>query len=105
MNRSKLALVAALVGAFSAPAFAADTSSEADRRSRMDRAYEDYRNPNPGPAARAESSVKRGASNTGAAIKSGTKKAGQAVGKGVRKTGEAIGRGGKKLEEKSAPKP
>ncbi len=105
MNRSQLVLVAALVGAFTAPAFAADATTDTDRRARMDRAYEDYRNPRPGPAARAESSVKRGAHNTGAAIKRGTKKAGHAVGTGVRKTGEAVGRGGAKLQQKTAPKP
>jgi hypothetical protein len=104
MNRTEFFLIATLVGAFAAPAFAADAPPDTDRRARMDRAYEDYRNPNPGPAARAESSMKRGAHNTGAAIKRGTKKAGHAVGKGMRKTGEAIGRGGEKLEDKTAPK-
>jgi len=104
MNRTKFVLITTLVGAFSAPAFAADSPTDTDRRARMDRAYEDYRNPNPGPAARAESSMKRGVHNTGAAIKRGTKKAGHAVGKGVRKTGQAIGRGGEKLEDKTAPK-
>ena len=78
---------------------------EPARRERTNQAYEDYRNPQPGPAAGAESSMKRGAHRTGEAIEHGAKKAGHAIGKGVRKTGEAIGRGGEKLEEKSAPKP
>jgi len=103
MNRTRLVLIAALFGAASTAALAADPASESTRRERMDQAYEDYRNPNPGPAARAESSIKRGAHKTGAAIERGAKKVGHAVGKGVRKTGEAIGRGGEKLEEKSAP--
>jgi hypothetical protein len=103
MNRTKLALIAALFGVASTAALAADPASESARKERMDQAYEDYRNPNPGPAARAENSIKRGAHRTGEAIESGAKKVGHAVGKGVRKTGEAIGRGGEKLEEKSAP--
>jgi len=105
MNRTQLVLIAALVGVSSATAFAAEPESDAARRERMDRAYEDYRNPNPGPAARAESSLKRGAHKTGSAIERGAKKVGHAVGKGVRKTGEAIGHGGEKLEQKSEPKP
>lgn len=106
MNRSKLILIAAplFCGLYGA-ALAADPASESTRRERMDQAYEDYRNPQPGPAARAESSIKRGAHKTGEAIEHGARKVGDAVGKGVRKTGEAIGRGGEKLEEKSAPKP
>lgn len=105
MNRTKLVLIATLFGAASVSALAADPAAESTRRERMDRAYEDYRNPQPGPAARAESAIKRGAHRTGDAIERGAKRAGHAVGKGVRKTGEAIGRGGEKLEEKSAPRP
>jgi hypothetical protein len=97
-------LVTALLAATST-AVLAQQSAEQARRERMDRAYEDSRNASPGPAARAESSVKRGASKTGSAIKRGAQKTGHAVGKGVRKTGEAIGRGGAKLEDKSTPKP
>ncbi len=95
MNRSKLVLIAAplFCGVYGA-ALAA-----------MDQAYEDYRNPQPSPGARAENPIKRGAHRTGEAIEHGARKVGDAVGKGVRKTGEAIGRGGEKLEEKSAPKP
>ena len=105
MNRSRLVLIAALFGAASTAALAADPASESTRRERMDRAYEDYRNTSPGPAARTERSIKRGAHKTGKAIERGAKKVGHAAGKGVRKTGEAIGRGGAKLEEKAAPKP
>ena len=102
MNRSQIVLIAALLSATGSAAFAAEAGTEADRKERMDKAYEDYRNPQPGRFARAESSVKRGAHRTGEAIENGAKKAGHAVGKGVRKTGEAIGRGGEKLENKSA---
>lgn len=105
MNRIQLILIAALAGAASSAALAADPESDAARRERMDKAYEDYRNPNPGAAARAESSLKRGAHKTGEAIERGAKKVGHAIGKGVHKTGEAIGRGGEKLEKKSEPKP
>ncbi|MEP7102046.1 MAG: hypothetical protein ABI781_16175 [Burkholderiales bacterium] len=103
MNRIQLVLIGTLIGAASTAVMAADPASESTRRERMDQAYEDYRNPQPGPAARAESSIKRGAHKTGEAIERGAKKVGHAVGKGVRKTGEVIGRGGEKLEEKSAP--
>lgn len=72
----------------------------------------DPRNPQPGPAARAEESVKRGARNaghavkdgaqrTGAAIKHGGERAGDAVGRGVEKTGAAIRRGGEKIQDKT----
>ncbi len=105
MNRLPLTLLAALFGVASTAALAADPDADTTRQERMDQAYEDYRNPNPGPAARAENAVKRGAHKTGEAIKQGAQKAGHAVGKGVRKTGEAIGRGGEKLEDASAPKP
>jgi hypothetical protein len=94
MNKTRLTLLAALLGLASGIALAADTSPAEARQQRMDKALEDSRNPNPGRFARAENSVKRGA-----------RKAGAAVGKGVRKTGEAIGRGGKKLENASTPKP
>ncbi|MBC8057793.1 MAG: hypothetical protein H7Y61_14575 [Rhizobiales bacterium] len=105
MNRTRIALIAALVGATSTLAFAAEPGSEAARKERMDQAYQDSRNAQPGPAARAESSIKRGAARTGSAVKTGAQKAGRAVGTGVRKTGEVIGRGGEKLQEASTPKP
>lgn len=105
MNRIPLTLIAALlVGASSTAALAADPGSEAARQQRMEQAYEDYRNPQPGPAARAESSMKRGAHRAGSAIKHGAQKVGHAVGKGVRKTGQAIRSGGEKLEDSSTPK-
>jgi len=106
MKPLKLTLIAAILGIASGTAvLAAEPGSEAARRDRMDQAYEDYRNPQPGPAARAENSIKRGAHRAGSAIKHGAQKAGHAVGKGVRKTGEAIGRGGEKLEDAASPKP
>ena len=106
MKQLKLTLIVAMLGATCCTAaLAADPDSDPQRQERMDRAYEDYRNPSPGPAARAESSMKRGAHRAGSAIKHGAQKAGHAVGKGVRKTGEAIGHGGEKLEGKSTPKP
>jgi hypothetical protein len=94
MNKTRLTLLAALLGLASGIALGADTGAAEARQQRMDKALEDSRNPHPGRSARAENSVKRGAH-----------KAGAAVGKGVRKTGEAIGRGGKKLENASTPKP
>lgn len=103
MNRIRTALIATLLSATTGLALAADAGSESTRRERMDRAYEDYRNPQPGPAARAESSIKRGAARTGSAIKSGARKTGHAIGTGVRKTGEVIGRGGEKLQDASTP--
>jgi hypothetical protein len=106
MNRTRLLLITALLGVGSSIVVAAtDPVAESTRSERMDKAYEDYRNPQPGPVARTESSIKRGAHRTGEAIESGAKKVGHAVGKGVRKTGEVIGRGGEKLEDASAPKP
>jgi hypothetical protein len=105
MKQLKMILIAAMLGATGTAALAAEPGSDADRRERMDRAYEDYRNQDPGPAARAENSIKRGAHRAGSAIKHGAQKVGHAVGKGVRKTGEAIGHGGEKLEDKSTPKP
>ena len=60
MKRMHLALTAAMLAACSVTAFAEQSAAEA-RQERMDQAYEDSRNPNPGPAARAERSMKRGA--------------------------------------------
>lgn len=103
MNHTKFVLIAALLGAASTAALAADPASESTRRERMDRAYQDYRNPNPGPAARAESSMKRGAHRSGEAVERSAKKVGHAVRKGVHKTGDAMRRGGAKLDKKTAP--
>lgn len=88
------------------------------REQRMNEALNNYRsadprNPQPGPAARAEQDVKDGARRAGAAtkrgvqrtgevIKHGAQRAGQAVGTGMEKTGDAIHRGGEKLKDKSA---
>jgi hypothetical protein len=117
---TRLVLTAALFGvAAGGAAQAADPDADAARQQRMDEALghyrdqqggsaarpDDYRNPQPGPAARAEASIKRGAHRAGHAIRHGAEKAGHAVGKGVRKTGEAIGRGGEKLEDAARPKP
>lgn len=87
------------------------------REQRMGEALQTYRdgtakNPQPGPVARTEEDIKRGARNAGAAVKHGAQRtgeavkhgaqrAGQAVGTGVEKTGDAIRRGGDKLKEKS----
>ena len=109
MKKIQLAAAAAL--ALAAGLSFADTPSNTTRDERMDAALQDYRsqqsdaadkNAQPGPMARAEESIKRGARKTGEAIKHGAQKTGQAVGKGVRKTGEALQRGGNKLEEKSS---
>ena len=105
MDRTQLTLITALlIGASSTAALAADPASEAARQERMDEAYANYRNAQPGPAERTENSIKSGARRAGAAIKHGAQKAGHAVGKGVRKTGDAIRRGGEKLEDGSTPK-
>lgn len=73
----------------------------------------DPRNPQPGPAARAEQNIKEGAHNagnaikrgahrTGEAIKHGAQRTGEAVGNGMERSGDAIRRGGEKLKDKSA---
>ena len=106
MKQLKLMLIAALLGATcGTAALAADLESDAQRQERMDRAYDDYRNQSPGPAARPENSIKHGAHRAGSAIKHGAQRVGHAVGKGVRKTGEAIRHGGEKLQDKSTTKP
>ncbi|RCW69147.1 hypothetical protein [Pseudorhodoferax soli] len=73
----------------------------------------DPRNPQPGPAARAEQNIKEGAHNAGAAVKRGARRTGEAIKHGAERTGEAVGngmersgaairRGGEKLKDKSA---
>jgi hypothetical protein len=73
----------------------------------------DPRNPQPGPAARAEQNIKEGAHNAGAAVKRGAQRTGEAIKHGAQRTGEAVGngmersgdairRGGEKLKDKSA---
>jgi len=95
-----------LAAGLSASAIAA-TPEEA-RQQRMDDAYQEYRNnaagtraDNPGPAERAENSLKRGLHRTGKAIRHGAHKTGEAIGKGVRKTGDALRRAGEKVEGKT----
>ncbi|HWH82147.1 MAG TPA: hypothetical protein VNU71_07910 [Burkholderiaceae bacterium] len=109
MNRLQLASFAALaaigLGSASLARAADDPASDSARQERMDRAYEDYRNPNPGAAARTENSIKHGAHRAGSAIKHGAEKVGHAIGTGVRKTGEAIGHGGEKVQNATTPKP
>lgn len=103
MKILKLTLIAALLGSSASAVLAQDDASDAARRERMDAAYGDYRNTNPGPAARAENHVKSDFHRAGHAIKHGAESVGHAIGKGVRKTGEAIGHGGEKLEDASTP--
>lgn len=80
---------------------------EESRQQRMDEAYQDYRSSpgtradSPGPAERAENSMKRGMHRAGKAIRHGADKTGEAIGKGVRKTGDAMHRAGEKVEGKS----
>ncbi|KQP18164.1 hypothetical protein [Pseudorhodoferax sp. Leaf267] len=122
----KLIVIAAALAAGSV-AMAQDNTPP--REQRMNEALQTYRdgtarNPQPGPAARAEESMKRGARHagdsvrhgahrtgeavkhgaqrTGQAIKHGAQKAGDAVGTGMEKTGDAVRRGGEKLKDKSA---
>ncbi len=113
MKTTHLVLVAALASV-SGAAFADYSGTREQRmqaaldnfhkgsKSGGDRRYNDKRNPSPGPVARAESSVKRGASDAGSAVKRGAKKAGHAVGTGLSKTGEAIDHAGDKLKGKSS---
>jgi Ni/Co efflux regulator RcnB len=109
MNTIKLTLVAAMIGA-SAAAMAADPAMDSSRQDRMDSAYQDYRNgsssnasmhnsdtKSQGRFARAEDSMKRGASKTGNAIENGARKVGHAIGNGARKTKDAIKRTGEKM--------
>jgi hypothetical protein len=87
---------------------AADTTPTTTREDRMNEAldrYHDSRNANPGPAARAEESIKRGAHKTGQAVKRGAKKAGHAVGTGLDKTGQALHRAGDKIKGKTETEP
>jgi hypothetical protein len=110
-------LLAAALALSTGLASAQNYENTPSREQRMDEAMQNYRsaaskNPQPGPAARAEESMKRGAHRaghavqrgahrTGDAIKHGAKKTGQAVGTGVEKAGDAVRRGGEALKEKS----
>jgi hypothetical protein len=105
MNRIKLTVLAALIGA-GTMAMAAEP--QGDREQRMNDALQTYRstadrNPSPGPVARAEESTKRGVKKAGSAIKRGAKKVGHAVGTGTEKTGAAIRRGGEKIKASTSP--
>ena len=90
MSKLLSILLLALAGV-AGTAMAADPVSPADK------------NPNPGPAARAEENVKDGARKTGSAVKRTAKKAGHAVGTGTKKTGDAISRTGQKMKNKTEP--
>lgn len=127
INTFKTAAIAAAiaVGSLACAVHAQDT---APRQQRMDEALQNYRdsvnkNPQPGPAARAEEATKRGvnragnavrdgaertgnavkhgAQRAGNAIKRGAEKTGDAIGTGMEKTGNAVRRGGEKLKDGS----
>ncbi|GHD03035.1 hypothetical protein GCM10007320_62760 [Pseudorhodoferax aquiterrae] len=130
----KLGLIAATTIAL-AGLLPAAQAQDTTREQRMDQALQNYRNangatssadtqtpayrsadprnPQPGPAARAEQNIKEGAHNagnaikrgahrTGEAIKHGAQRTGEAVGTGMERSGDAIRRGGEKLKDKSA---
>lgn len=106
MKAITLVMTAALVAASGLVA-AAEIAPGSTREQRMSDAldrYHDGRNAQPGPAARTEESMKRGAHKTGEAIEHGARKMGHAIGTGVHKTGEAFHNAGEKLEDKTAPK-
>lgn len=110
MKTTKIVLLAALVGVSGVASAAYNGTREDRMQAALDdyhqkngtKSYTDPRNPSPGPAARAESSMKRGASNAGDAIKRGASRAGHAIGTGLHKTGEAIDHAGEKLKGKTA---
>jgi hypothetical protein len=107
MNSIKLVLLGAVLG-MSGFASAEVPQSDTTREQRMSEAldkYHDSRNANPGPAARTEESIKRGAHKTGHAINRGAHKAADAVKHGAHKTGEAMHRVGEKIEGKDKPAP
>lgn len=104
MKTTRIKLLGTVLGAVVALSATTAFADEAtNRQDRMDQAYTSYRNTDPGPAARAESSMKRGAHKTGHAIKHGAKATGHAVGTGLSKTGEFLDRGGDKLKSKTNP--
>jgi hypothetical protein len=106
MKAITLIMGAALISA-SSLVVAAEISPDTTREQRMNEAldrYHDSRNAQPGPAARTEESIKRGAHRTGEAIEHGAKKVGHAVSRGVHKTGKAIHRTGEKIEDKTSTK-
>ena len=107
MNNIKLALGAMLV-AVSTLGVAAETASVETREQRMDAALQQYHdtanNPQPGPAARAERSVKREFHEAGHAIRHGSREAGHAVRRGAQKTRHAVHRAGEKVEGSDSSK-
>ena len=106
MKAITLIIASTLVAASGLAAAAVDP--DAAREQRMNEAldkYHDSRNAQPGPAARTEESIKRGAHKAGQAIKHGANKVGHAVGTGMHKTGEAIHHTGEKLEDKTSDAP
>ncbi|CAN5896103.1 hypothetical protein BH11PSE8_BH11PSE8_12270 [soil metagenome] len=118
MKTLKISLLAAMLGA-SSLALAAEMGSDAAREQRMTEAldrYHDSRDASPGPAARAEESMKRGAHRMhqdmkhgahrmGEGMKHGAHRTGEAMKHGAHKTGEAAHRMGEKMEHKMEGKP
>jgi hypothetical protein len=107
MKTIKVVLFCTALG-LSGWASAAEPQTDTTREQRMSEAldkYHDSRNANPGPAARAEESVKRGMHKTGRAIKHGAHKTKDAVKHGAHKTGDAMHRMGEKMEGKDKPAP
>lgn len=117
LARTSLAAVLITAAGFLSLAHAQSHENTAPREQRMDEALQSHRsaaakNPQPGPVARAEESVKRGARQAGAAVKHGAQRTGevvkygaqrtgQALGTAAEKTGDAIERGGEKLKDKT----
>ena len=108
MNRIQLALTTALL-AGSSWAMAEQMSTTTTRDERMDAALQDYRSKqssdSPGPAARAEASVKRGVHKAGHAIEHGATATGHAIKKGAQKTGQAIEHVGEKIKGATTSSP
>ena len=107
MNRFKLALGMTLIAA-STLALADEMSAGTTREQRMDGALQNYRgarNDPPGPAARAEESIKRGTHRAGHAIHHGAVATGHAIKRGIHKTGHTLHRAGEKIEDSKAAKP
>lgn len=112
--------LAALVASFAlvglAQAQTADYRNTAPREQRMNESLQTYRgaapqqhgadhvrggdprNPQPGPAARAEERVKHGARRTGEVIKYGAERTGEAASSAAERTGAAVRRGAERLQ-------
>ena len=106
MNSVKSALSVFLLAA-SAGAMAAEMSSDALRQQRMDESLQRYRdvqrNPQPGPVARAEESMKHGFHKAGAAVKHGARRSADAVKHGAHKAHAAAHRTGERSEAAKTP--